>query len=188
MGRGAIAACPSSRPALTGGWWGWGKRGGSLSMRFASGRTGSLTLVTLFVLTLLSMSISGCTFWARLPDGRMAYVTLPDWEVQRFTERMDGLSLQLLQETRRAGLYGLARVVTELREAYFQALRQIGAGKPADFHTIVLKLKAFEWQFSGYLTFSASHLERYRAVRFRFESRRHVSGIASRKLTGHCRH
>lgn len=132
-------------------------------------RTLGLPLLLLLGLT----GLTGCTFTARLPDGRVVQASLPDWEVRRVVERLDALSLELLQESRRARAYGLARVATELRAELARLLRQMGAGQVVDLQKPALKLKAYEWQLQGLMTFS-ERPERYAPLKRTLERLKRV--------------
>jgi hypothetical protein len=117
-----------------------------------------------------SLLLSGCTFLVRMPNGRIAQVTLPDQEVQRFLSRMDALTLRLLEETQRLGDEGLRQVVIEVRQAYFRLMRQIGSHErvPANPMELQLKLQAFEIQMMRRL--DTPHQEaRYQSLRIQFD-------------------
>jgi len=69
--------------------------------------------------------------------------------------------------------YGLARVATELRAELARLLRQMGAGQVVDLQRPALKLKAYEWQLQGLMTFS-ERPERYAPLKRTLERLKRV--------------
>jgi len=114
--------------------------------------------------------LSGCTFLVRMPNGRIAQVSLPDQEVQHFLSRMDALTMRLLEETQRLGDEGLRQVVIEVRQAYFRLIRHMASHHrvPVNLMELQLKIQAFEIQMMRRI--STPHQEaRYQSLRFQFD-------------------
>ncbi len=124
----------------------------------------------LLVVGLLAVVMSGCTFRVQMSNGRVSQVTIPDQEIQRFLNRMDSLTLQVLRETQQLQDDGLRQVVVEMRQAYFRFVRHIGAnqGTPANPSELQLKVQAFEIQMARRLT-TPERTIRYRTLRSYFE-------------------
>ncbi|MFB6285935.1 MAG: hypothetical protein ABEK03_05085 [Candidatus Bipolaricaulia bacterium] len=129
------------------------------------------TLSAVIGLMVVPLLIAGCTFWIQTSDGRVRSVNVPDDHVERFVNRMDQLSADLLQETERIGDYRLRQAAVELRWTYTQAVEGIGQGTPAnpvDLENIEAKLDAFERQLDQRLS-SGAERQRYRTVLWYFQ-------------------
>lgn len=124
------------------------------------------SIVALIGLLVILLTLSGCTFWVKTSDGRVARATVPDRTVQRFFDRVDALSLRLLRESQQLGHYGLRQIATELREEHVRLIRLMGAetsSRPISLTGLRNKMAAFELQMERRLT-SPRQRRRYRAL------------------------